>query len=518
MTRRTALGVAIAIALALGTGVPTLAMSGALKVTSFPSGAQVLVDGVDTGKVTPMSVSVSEGDHTVTVRIPNSGWSPDTRIVTVVAGNNDLSVTLLPVLTVGPQGPKGDKGDRGDKGDKGDKGETGDTGLKGDKGDKGDAGPQGPAGTVASMESLAGLPCTRDGQQGVTTIVPLPGTDYMVFGCSVSASTPPPSVLIASNVGPVCDTAGTSDLILPESVEPLQLDTAADCDSVVTDGYGQQLCVKKYRTVSLAVGSTLRASGPRPLVLIATSGMEINGLIDVTGRGDTPGPGGRATMGAGPGSGQTPGGGAGYGTAGANSGFPGYGEGGAIYGVQQLVPLLGGAPGGGSGPGGTTSPMPGGAGGGAVQLISCNALTIGYAGKVNAGGGGGPRTLSSSDIGSGGGSGGGVLIEALYVSIAGVIAANGGGGGADGDGQDGLASANPAFGGDTFGEQFCAGRGGSANELPADGTRLCGPGASAGGGGGAVGRIRINVRPGGVPTLLGPVISPGLSLGTASIR
>ena len=61
MTRRTALRVAIAIALALVGGVPTLAMSGALKVTSFPSGAQVLVDGVDTGKVTPMSISVSEG-------------------------------------------------------------------------------------------------------------------------------------------------------------------------------------------------------------------------------------------------------------------------------------------------------------------------------------------------------------------------------------------------------------------------------------------------------------------------
>src|SRR5262249_6341323 len=81
--------------------------AGTLKVTSFPSGAQVSVDGVNTGKVTPMNISLIEGDHTVTVQIPGSGWSPDTRSVTIVPGNNDLSVTLLPTLTTGPIGPQG---------------------------------------------------------------------------------------------------------------------------------------------------------------------------------------------------------------------------------------------------------------------------------------------------------------------------------------------------------------------------------------------------------------------------
>jgi hypothetical protein len=33
---------------------PVLAQNGALKVTSFPSGANVSVEGVDTGKVTPL--------------------------------------------------------------------------------------------------------------------------------------------------------------------------------------------------------------------------------------------------------------------------------------------------------------------------------------------------------------------------------------------------------------------------------------------------------------------------------
>lgn len=83
------------------------AQSGALKVTSFPSGATVSIDGVPTGKVTPMSVSLPVGDHAVTVSIPSSGWNPDTRVVTIVAGNNDLSVTLLPLLTTGPQGVQG---------------------------------------------------------------------------------------------------------------------------------------------------------------------------------------------------------------------------------------------------------------------------------------------------------------------------------------------------------------------------------------------------------------------------
>jgi hypothetical protein len=98
---------------------PAFADNGSLKVTSFPTGAAVLVDGVNTGKVTPMSVSLPVGDHTVTVTIPDSGWRPDTRTVTIAPGNNDLGVTLLPALTVGPQGPQGPKGDKGDPGPQG---------------------------------------------------------------------------------------------------------------------------------------------------------------------------------------------------------------------------------------------------------------------------------------------------------------------------------------------------------------------------------------------------------------
>ncbi|HEX7959288.1 MAG TPA: PEGA domain-containing protein, partial [Terriglobales bacterium] len=115
--------------------------NGTLKVTSFPSGARVSVEGVFTGKVTPMSISLPVGDHEIVVSIPNSGWNPDTRTVTIINGNNDLSVTLLPTLITGPQGPKGDTGPQGPKGD------TGDAGPQGPQGAQGPSGAPGPAGT-----------------------------------------------------------------------------------------------------------------------------------------------------------------------------------------------------------------------------------------------------------------------------------------------------------------------------------------------------------------------------------
>lgn len=118
-------------------GIMAQTGSGSLKVTSYPSGANVFVDGNDTGKTTPMSISLSVGTHTVSVSVPSPGWNPDVRTVTIVSGNNDLSVTLLPVLTTGPQGPQGPQGPAGAQGSQG---------LQGTQGPQGPAGPQGPPG------------------------------------------------------------------------------------------------------------------------------------------------------------------------------------------------------------------------------------------------------------------------------------------------------------------------------------------------------------------------------------
>lgn len=96
--------------------LPAHATNGSLKVTSFPGGAKVFVDGADTDKTTPMSISVSVGTHVVKAQIPGTGWVPAESTVTIVEGNNDLSVTLLPALTQGPEGPTGPQGPQGEPG------------------------------------------------------------------------------------------------------------------------------------------------------------------------------------------------------------------------------------------------------------------------------------------------------------------------------------------------------------------------------------------------------------------
>src|SRR3989338_1518421 len=142
----------------------SFAATGALKVTSFPSGAEVIVDGASTGKVTPMSVSLAEGEHSVTVHIPNSGWNADTRTVTVVPGNNDLSVTLLPSLTQGPAGPEGPQGPQGISGPMGPEGPQGAIGLTGRIGATGPQGPEGPEGIEGTLGATC--PMGPEGPQG----------------------------------------------------------------------------------------------------------------------------------------------------------------------------------------------------------------------------------------------------------------------------------------------------------------------------------------------------------------
>ena len=149
--------------------------SGSLKITSYPSGARVSIDGADTGKTTPMSESLTIGQHTVVVTVPNSGWNPDTRTVTIVSGNNDLSVTLLPALTTGPQGPQGPAGpigpigpagSQGPQGPQGPPGAVGATGPQGPAGVNGAIGPQGPAGRATNPVP----PCFDDSSSHVRCI------------------------------------------------------------------------------------------------------------------------------------------------------------------------------------------------------------------------------------------------------------------------------------------------------------------------------------------------------------
>jgi hypothetical protein len=128
-------------------------------ITSFPDGASVFIDGVDTGKVTPMELrKITPGIHTITVSANSAGWQTDTRTITVldvdpVKGryrDTHLSFTLMPTLAAGPAGPQGPPGPAGPAGGIGVPGATGATGPAGPQGSAGPAGAAGPAGTNGS--------------------------------------------------------------------------------------------------------------------------------------------------------------------------------------------------------------------------------------------------------------------------------------------------------------------------------------------------------------------------------
>ncbi|HYY72258.1 MAG TPA: PEGA domain-containing protein [Candidatus Bathyarchaeia archaeon] len=145
---------------------------GKLRVNSFPSGANVSLDGTDTGKVTPMSMEVSVGWHKVKVSIPNSSWNADVRDVQVAAGNNDLSITLLPIMSVGPMGPPGPAGPAGPAGPQGPAGAIGPAGPQGPKGDTGATGAAGATGATGPMGTVGPMgPQGSKGDTGATGAV-----------------------------------------------------------------------------------------------------------------------------------------------------------------------------------------------------------------------------------------------------------------------------------------------------------------------------------------------------------
>lgn len=117
-----------------------------LKVTSFPAGAYVSIDGVQMHKVTPMTAEVEVGQHQVRVFAPGSGWNADTQTLQLVQGDNELNLTLIPTVTVGPPGPQGPVGFSGAPGPAGSQGPKGATGATGPAGPLGPSGPQGSAG------------------------------------------------------------------------------------------------------------------------------------------------------------------------------------------------------------------------------------------------------------------------------------------------------------------------------------------------------------------------------------
>ena len=317
------------------------------------------------------------------------------------------------------------------------------------------------------------------------------------------------------------------------------IDTAGPgCNEVVTDaGY----CVMAATDITIA--ATLRASGPRPLVLVASGSITVaaGGLIDVgSHRGADPEFGAGAdptTCGSGQaptassGSGITSGGGAGGSFVGLGA-SGGDGDQGGTGGVSAQgaasSQLRGGCPGqdGAGSPSSGTSGNFRGHGGGAVFLIATREIDI--QGNINAtgeGGGGGAR-ISTPDGGcggGGGGSGGMIGFDAPVIRGSGLILASGGSGGGGGGervrGADGVSpsTTSAAMGGagarnnqtDNVRVGGDGGAGSFATGGPTDGERGTNDHVGTGGGGGGGGGTGVIKAP--ATANLGANISPAMT-------
>lgn len=257
-------------------------------------------------------------------------------------------------------------------------------------------------------------------------------------------------------------TLDTNSTIVPGSVTEL-LNTRQESE------LGPDLAVLRVDSLTIEQGATVMVTGDRPLVIIASGPVRVDGTIDAAANRDIPGPGGNHEF-ANPGGGQagTTGetfddngaGGAGSATPGGNGGCGGNcnepgsiagGPGGVEFGDAALTTLVGGASGGNGGTDSNCRVSPGGAGGGAIQIYSRERISI--AGGINVGGGGGyggvrhEGDCPSATGGAGGRSGGAIFLQAPVVDVTGTLSANGGGGGGSGANQEnGMAGENGALG------------------------------------------------------------------------
>ncbi len=266
--------------------------------------------------------------------------------------------------------------------------------------------------------------------------------------------------------------------------------------SSATQSDQSSVTVLAVGSLTVSQAATVSVQGSVPLVVVSVSTVSIQGPIIAlqvlggsngggfastsTGQGGGPG-GGGAGLGA-----YVGGGGGGYcgvGGTGANGSLPDSGvvaPGGSAYGDPSLVPLVGGSAGGGGG----GAAGGGGRGGGAIQISAMTSILVGTGGIISVPG------YGASDNGGAGGSGGAILLEAPDVDIEGILAANGGaadefnGGGTAPSGQaSALAAINSGDPQSGVGGAGATINGGNGSTVSAN---------STGGGGGAVGRIRIN--------------------------
>ena len=359
-------------------------------------------------------------------------------------------------------------------------------------------------------------------------------TSPCALGCA--SSEPRCATFEPSNdLGNALEDAGLEmDVVLPAGVT---FDTSA---GVVTTSGGATLSV---RSVLVAQGGGMkpiraflgrsfvfeetRIVGANPFAAVAPGPILVKGRVDASASGRTNGPGAQE------GGASCVGGATAHEQCGSNNCAPGAGGGGngtsggagSAAGLQvvrlggqaqtSFAPLAGGCRGGDHLNTGGSLLNQGGAGGGAVQLVSLDSVRLVELGLIDVGAGGGDAT-------AGGGSGGTVVLEAPIVRMtaptAGVTANGGAGGACSAIGPDATPTLTPALGPTCY---YSAGNGGTG-AAAATSALFCPIGACyigegpRGGGGGAVGRIRISTADGQFESAGPPLVSAIVTTGTLS--
>lgn len=277
------------------------------------------------------------------------------------------------------------------------------------------------------------------------------------------------------------------------STRTIDTDTDAECRSPAAGSSISSACIVAAAMIN--INGTLRATGSKPLILIGTTSVTVNGgsLIDVSSRGTQRGAGGRVCPILASAGGNAGGAGASFGTRGGMGGAGGTGTAASVPAISPLTDLVGGCNGAPGGAAAVVNAGIGGTGGGAVLLIGAAVVVNG---TINASGGGAGGGLLAVAGGGGGGSGGAIVIDTMNFTFAGgsFLYAQGGGGGegaslttAGSPGGNPPTPGAPALGGkNTNGQGGDGGNGAVSSDASNGGSGNDG----GGGGGGGAGHIR----------------------------
>lgn len=294
-------------------------------------------------------------------------------------------------------------------------------------------------------------------------------------------------------------------LTLDFASKAIDTDGTTDCITPAAGSAIASACIVAAGTIT--INGTLRATGSKPLIVIATTSFTINGngVIDVASRGTERGAGSRMTCNTGGGGagGNAGGIGGSFATRGGLGGSGGTGSSGSQQAIAALQDLVGGCAGFNGGGIAVVNRGPGGFGGGAVLVISPSIIVNNRINASGAGGGGGLTGLAG---GGGGGSGGAIVLDTPNLTLNGgaLLWAQGGGGGegaatvSGGDpGDPGSTPGTAAAGGSGINPQGGDGGNGAVSNDASNGNNGNDGGGGGGGGAGYVRTTDTSVPTGG---------------------